>query len=198
MAGPATGTEPMTPMTRRQFLQRTGKAALAVSVLSQAGLLSACGGDRDTIWDELAQRLRGPLARPGDASYSPLYLPYNRRYEDVRPQGDCFLYRRLRRARIDPVGARARCAGRCALGRTQLCRVLDHRRAPDRSRSDAARCRRRRYGRCNRAGRCSQYRRLRQAQAARGGHLRGAVPNRCYRRVCFLVVVSASVLASSD
>ncbi len=87
MAGPATGTEPMTPMTRRQFLRRTGKAALAVSVLSQAGLLSGCGGDRDTIWDELAQRLRGPLARPGDASFSPLYLPYNRRYEDVRPQG---------------------------------------------------------------------------------------------------------------
>src|SRR5947209_20089253 len=73
-------------MTRRQFLQRTGKAALGLTILSQAGLLSGCGGtsSSDTIWDELAQRLQGPLVRPDDDAYDSLYLPFNRRYEDVR------------------------------------------------------------------------------------------------------------------
>lgn len=87
MAKRARLTKPMTSMTRRQFLRRTGKAALAVTILSQAELLSGCGDNNDTIWDELAQRLKGPLVRPGDASYGQLHLPFNRRYEDVRPEG---------------------------------------------------------------------------------------------------------------
>jgi hypothetical protein len=87
MAKRARLTKPMTSMTRRQFLRRTGKAALVATILSQAELLSGCGDTNDTIWDELAQRLKGPLVRPGDAPYGPLHLPYNRRYEDVRPEG---------------------------------------------------------------------------------------------------------------
>lgn len=79
----------MTSITRRQFLRRTGKAALAVTVLSQAALLGGCGDKRtsDAIWDELAKKLQGQLVRQGDASYGPLHLPFNRRYEDVRPEG---------------------------------------------------------------------------------------------------------------
>jgi FAD/FMN-containing dehydrogenase len=87
MAKRARVIRPMTSMTRRQFLRRTGKAALVATILSQAELLSGCGDTNDTIWDELAQRLKGPLVRPGDAPYGPLHLPYNRRYEDVRPEG---------------------------------------------------------------------------------------------------------------
>lgn len=79
-------------MTRRQFVRRTGKAALGLIILSQGGLLNGCGststsGTSSSTWDELAQRLQGSLVRPGDASYGELYLPFNRRYEDVRPQG---------------------------------------------------------------------------------------------------------------
>ncbi len=79
----------MTSITRRQFLRRTGKAALAVTVLSQAGFLSGCGDKRTSgaKWDELAQKLQGRLVRPGDSSYGPLHLPFNRRYADVRPEG---------------------------------------------------------------------------------------------------------------
>lgn len=92
MAKRARPIEPATSMTRRQFIRRTGKAALGLIVLSQGGLLSGCGststsGTSSSIWDELAQRLQGTLVRPGDASYGELYLPFNRRYEDVRPQG---------------------------------------------------------------------------------------------------------------
>jgi hypothetical protein len=77
----------MTSITRRQFLRRTAKAVLAVTVVSQAELLGGCGGGRDAIWDELAQRLRGPLVRPGSATYHKLHLPFNRRYESVYPEG---------------------------------------------------------------------------------------------------------------
>lgn len=89
MAKPARSTWPVTSFTRRQFLRRTGKAALGATILSQAGLLGGCGDKRtsDAIWDELAQKLQGQLVRPGDASYGPLHLPFNRRYEDVRPEG---------------------------------------------------------------------------------------------------------------
>jgi hypothetical protein len=82
-------TKFMIPMTRRQFLRRTGKVALGLTILSQTGLLSGCGGARssDTIWDELAQRLQGSLVLPDDDAYGSLYPPFNRRYEDVRPQG---------------------------------------------------------------------------------------------------------------
>ena len=92
MAMRARPIEPATSMTRRQFVRRTGTAALGLIVLSQGGLLSACGststsGTSSSIWDELDQRLQGSLVRPDDASYGELYLPFNRRYEDVRPQG---------------------------------------------------------------------------------------------------------------
>lgn len=86
MAKRARPTRPMTSsMTRQQFLRGTGKAALAAAILPQAGLLSGCGST--TIWDELGRKLRGPLSRPGDASYGQQHLPFNRRYADVRPQG---------------------------------------------------------------------------------------------------------------
>lgn len=54
--------------------------------------MSGCGSTStsdtsSSIWDDLAQRLQGQLVRPDDASYGELYLPSNRRYEDVRPQG---------------------------------------------------------------------------------------------------------------
>ncbi len=90
MAERARQIECTTSMTRRQFVRRTGKAALGLIILSQGGLLSGCGstsGTSTSIWDELAQRLQNSLVRPGDASYGDLYLPFNRRYEDVRPQG---------------------------------------------------------------------------------------------------------------
>jgi hypothetical protein len=87
MAKRARPTRPMTSITRRQFLRRSGKTALAVTVLSQAGVLSACGRADNAKWDKLAQSLKGPLVRPGDASYGSLHLPFNRRYADVRPAG---------------------------------------------------------------------------------------------------------------
>lgn len=92
MAERARQIECTTSMTRRQFVRRTGKAALGLIILSQGGILSGCGststgGTSSSIWDELAQRLQGSLVRPDDASYGELYLPFNRRYEDVRPQG---------------------------------------------------------------------------------------------------------------
>jgi hypothetical protein len=96
MAKRARPIEPATSMmTRRQFVRRTENAALGLIILSQGGLLSGCGststsGTSSSTWDELAQRLQGSLVRPGDASYGGLYLPFNRRYEDVRPQGIAF------------------------------------------------------------------------------------------------------------
>ena len=92
MANRARPIEPTTSITRRQSVRRTGKAALGLIILSQGGLLSGCGntstsGTSSSIWDELAHRLQGSLVRPGDASFGELYLPFNRRYEDVRPQG---------------------------------------------------------------------------------------------------------------
>src|SRR5918997_2118157 len=89
MVKPAGSTGPMTSITRRQFLRRTGKVALGATVLSQAALLGGCGEEKTSAarWDELARKLRGPLVRPGDSAYGPLHLPFNRRYADVRPEG---------------------------------------------------------------------------------------------------------------
>jgi FAD/FMN-containing dehydrogenase len=92
MAKRARPIEPATSTIRRQFVRHTGKAALGLIILSQGGLLIGCGststrGTSSSTWDELAQRLQGSLVRPDDASYGELYLPFNRRYEDVRPQG---------------------------------------------------------------------------------------------------------------
>lgn len=77
-------------VSRRRFLSQSGALALSPA------LLSACNGSDDLnaddaipirAWNELAERLKGSVVLPDDASFSALALPRNITYADVRPQG---------------------------------------------------------------------------------------------------------------
>jgi len=79
------------PITRRRFLVRSGQLALGASV--GVGLLSRAEGRGPTdgvsprAWRELAQRLSGPLLRPGDPDYATIAQPNNLRFGSVLPGG---------------------------------------------------------------------------------------------------------------
>jgi hypothetical protein len=68
MAEHARLMQPRTSRTCRQCVRRTARAALGLIILSQGGLLSACGSTStsytsSSIWDELAQKLQGSYVR---------------------------------------------------------------------------------------------------------------------------------------
>jgi FAD/FMN-containing dehydrogenase len=79
------------PITRRRFL--VGSAQLALGVGVGVGLLSKAEGRGPTdgvsarAWRELAQRLSGPLLRPGDPGYATIAQPNNLRFGSVLPGG---------------------------------------------------------------------------------------------------------------
>jgi hypothetical protein len=77
-------------MTRRGFLVATRRVAVAAAVASQARWLAGCGDaarPSESAWRDLAQRLDGPVLRPGDAGFHEAALPHNLRYADVLPKG---------------------------------------------------------------------------------------------------------------
>ena len=77
----------MSPLTRRQFVQRTGQTVAVAGLASQLGWLAGCGGSSGPDWDQLAKRLKGRLILPDDRGYAAASRPLNRRYADLRPQG---------------------------------------------------------------------------------------------------------------
>jgi FAD/FMN-containing dehydrogenase len=81
-------------VTRRKFLERSGKAAAAAAIAAQPGWLAACGssssshtGASSADWSKLSKMLHGRLLRPGDPGYGTSALSYNKLYDSIRPQG---------------------------------------------------------------------------------------------------------------
>lgn len=81
-------------LTRRRFLERSGKAAAAAVIATQPGLLAACGSSSQAPhqassadWSKLEKMLDGRLLTPGKPGYSTSALPYNKLYDSVRPHG---------------------------------------------------------------------------------------------------------------
>lgn len=80
-------------LTRRKFLERSGKAAAAAAVAAQPAWLAACGSSSsksaasNADWSALSKQLHGRLLRPGEPEYATSALPYNKLYDSVRPQG---------------------------------------------------------------------------------------------------------------
>jgi FAD/FMN-containing dehydrogenase len=75
--------------TRREFVRRAGGGLAAAGLASQVGWLAACGDDAAPApdWAALAGSLDGRLARPGDAGFERVSVPYNAVWADVVPQG---------------------------------------------------------------------------------------------------------------
>jgi FAD/FMN-containing dehydrogenase len=76
----------VSPLTRRQFVHRSGQTVVAAGLVSQLGWLAACGGSGPD-WDQLAGRLKGPLVLPDDRGFAAVSRPLNHRYANIRPQG---------------------------------------------------------------------------------------------------------------
>jgi FAD/FMN-containing dehydrogenase len=82
-------------MTRREFLRRSGQAAIGLGIASQLGWQIGCGdgsssgssGPSEAAWRELAASLQGMLLRPGNPTYAQTGLPSNLAYTSIRPQG---------------------------------------------------------------------------------------------------------------
>lgn len=77
----------MPSLTRRQFVQRAGQAAVAAGLASQLDWLSGCGGTGAPDWQQLAGRLDGMLVLPADRIYPAVSRPLNGRYADVHARG---------------------------------------------------------------------------------------------------------------
>ncbi len=65
----------MSALTRRELLTAMGVAA--------AGIAVSCAADN--AWDDLRNRLRGPLLRPGQPDFAPLTTPRNLRFAATVP-----------------------------------------------------------------------------------------------------------------
>lgn len=81
-------------LTRRTFLERSGKAAATAAIAAQPAWLAACGSSStkrsaatQADWNKLAKSLGGRLLTPGEPGYSTSALPYNKVYTSVRPRG---------------------------------------------------------------------------------------------------------------
>ena len=76
-------------MTRRQFLINSGRLALGAGL--SVGLLSipGCGNSSSSVgpWQNLAQRISGPVLLPGSSGYAALAQPNNLRYASTLPAG---------------------------------------------------------------------------------------------------------------
>ena len=77
-------------LTRRQFLTRSVRLAAGAGLGLSALGLAACGADSgssDSAWRDLANRISGPVLRPGDPGFAAIALPNNLRYASIVPQG---------------------------------------------------------------------------------------------------------------
>lgn len=81
-------------LTRRKFLERSGKAAAAAAIAAEPAWLAACGtssrsrsGASSADWSKLARSLHGRLLTPGEPGYATAALPYNELYASIRPRG---------------------------------------------------------------------------------------------------------------
>lgn len=74
----------MRSIPRRRFLVQAAGAA-AVTAFGPIADLFAAKGPSDRTWQRFAKTLRGRLLRPKSRGYREAYLPFNRRYVDVRP-----------------------------------------------------------------------------------------------------------------
>lgn len=83
-------------VTRRRFLERSGKAAAAAALAAQPAWLAACGSSSSSSshaaassadWSKLAKTLHGRLLTPGEPGYATSALPYNTLYSSIRPRG---------------------------------------------------------------------------------------------------------------
>src|SRR4051794_20196793 len=86
-------------LDRREFLERSGKVAVAAAVASQPAWLAACGSSHHHAasasttaaspadWSHLAKLLHGQLLMAGDPAYAKTAKPYNELYSAVRPHG---------------------------------------------------------------------------------------------------------------
>ena len=75
----------MSPISRRAFLTRTGRAALGMAAASNAWVLHGCGGGSGTNWGSLAAQLDGQLLRPSDPLYPATGLSENTISAAIRP-----------------------------------------------------------------------------------------------------------------
>ncbi|HLH77994.1 MAG TPA: FAD-binding oxidoreductase [Candidatus Binataceae bacterium] len=79
------------PLSRRQFLSHSMRAVAGVGV-GLSLLDFGCSGGSSTsanarAWQELAQRISGPVLRPGDPGFAALAMPNNLRYAATLPAG---------------------------------------------------------------------------------------------------------------
>ncbi len=74
----------MSPISRRAFLIRTGRAALGMAAASNAWVLHGCGGS-GTNWGSLATQLDGQLLRPSNPLYPATGLSENTISAAIRP-----------------------------------------------------------------------------------------------------------------
>ena len=82
----------MTRLSRREFLCRSGQAALGLGIASQLAWPIGCSdgssfGPSEAAWRQLANSLQGMLLRPGDPTYPKTGLPTNLAFVGIRPQG---------------------------------------------------------------------------------------------------------------
>jgi hypothetical protein len=78
-------------ITRRELLERTGRAALAAGTFPLAGRLA--GLARSTppgIYGQLARTLQGEVVVPGDPSYAHSRVLYNTRFDGLHPHAVVF------------------------------------------------------------------------------------------------------------
>lgn len=78
-------------LDRREFLERSGRVAVAAAVASQPAWLAACGSSRTgaswSDWNKLSKLLRGRLLMAGEPGYATSAQSYNKLYSSVRPTG---------------------------------------------------------------------------------------------------------------
>ena len=77
-------------LTRRQFLARSARLAAGAGLGLSALGLAGCGGgssSSNSVWRDLANRISGPVLRPGDPGFTAIALPNNLRYASIVPQG---------------------------------------------------------------------------------------------------------------
>jgi FAD/FMN-containing dehydrogenase len=76
----------MKPISRRQFLKRSGYAAVGLAAASNAWLLHGCG-DSENTWTALANQLNGQLLLPNNPEYPTTGLSENTIAANIRPAG---------------------------------------------------------------------------------------------------------------
>jgi FAD/FMN-containing dehydrogenase len=78
-------------LTRREFLARGARVAVAASAMPLAGRVADLAASSSAgIFQELAQGLRGDVVRPGNAGYDQARLLFDTRFDAVKPRAVVF------------------------------------------------------------------------------------------------------------